>query len=297
MNQASTLKKLKDGSIKAESFGSRFKKSVASNDFSRMVVCFSSGKGGVGKTSLVINTAQALSRAGRKVMILDGDLGLANVDVMLGLTPEYSLEKVIAGEKNLEDIIIHGPDDIMILPGSSGVTSMTSLGESEKLFLLNEFSRFTLPVDIMLVDSSAGIAENVVYFNMAAQHRVVIITPEPTSITDAYALIKILFKRHSIKEFSLLINMVKNEKEAKMLYRQFTSVTDRFLGALSLGYLGYIPKTKVMTDAVKRQTTVMDTDPETAIYFTEIAQNILDLKTRTHIDGNIRFFWNHILGR
>jgi flagellar biosynthesis protein FlhG len=296
MNQASTLKKLKDGSIKADSFGERFRKKLESDDASRMVVCFSSGKGGVGKTTLVINTAQALSRHGKRVMILDGDLGLANIDVMLGLTPEYSLEHVISGEKNLEDIIIHGPDDIMLLPASSGVTSMTSLGESEKLFLLNEFSRFSLPVDIMLVDSPAGIAENVVYFNMAAQHRVIIITPEPTSVTDAYALIKILSTRHKIKHFSLLINMVKNEQEAKMIYRQFTSVTDRFLGTLSLGYLGYIPKSAAITEAVRRQATVMDRHPETAEYFTEIAGNILDLRTRRHIDGNIRFFWNHILG-
>jgi flagellar biosynthesis protein FlhG len=186
-----------------ESFGKHFRDNI-SHATSPLVVSFSSGKGGVGKTSLIINTAHALARMGKKVMILDGDLGLANVDVMLGLTPEYTLEHVLSGEKSLEDIMVHGPDGIIILPASSGITSLTTLNESEKLFILNEFSRFNIPVDIMFVDVSAGIADNVVYFNMAAQHRVIILTPEPTSITDAYALIKILFKRYFPRNYFLL---------------------------------------------------------------------------------------------
>lgn len=298
MNQAATLNDWKEGLVDPESFESRFRNSVENDDQQNpAVVCFSSGKGGVGKTSLIINIAQALARLGKRVMIFDADLGLANVDVMLGLMPEYSLEHVISGEKTIREIVVYGPDNIMIIPAGSGAASMTSLGESEKLFLLNEFSRFDLPVDIMLVDSSAGISDNVVYFNMAAQHRVVVLTPEPTSITDAYALIKILSKRHSIKDFSLLINQVRGPKEAKMIYSQFTAVTDRFLGFLSLGYLGFIPKDKSLADSVRRQKTALDIQAHSCPNFEELARNILLLRQKNQMGGNIRFFWNHILGR
>jgi flagellar biosynthesis protein FlhG len=258
---------------------------------------FSSGKGGVGKTNVVTNIALALSREGKRVLVLDADLGLANVDVMLGLVPKYTIQHAFSGEKSLREILVEGPGGMLILPGSSGIPELANLGESEKLYLLNEMEELGSSVDLMLIDNSAGISENVLYFSMAAQQRVIVMTPEPTSITDAYALIKVLNSRHHIKNFSILVNWTRNNQEAQKVFRQLAAVADRFLGVLSMDYMGFIPQDDAIPKAISQQKAVLDLYPESDASrgFVDLARNLLENGGEDHADGNIKFFWRHLL--
>ena len=156
------------------------------------VISVTSGKGGVGKTNVVTNLAMALASAGQKVLVWDADLGLANIDVLLGLKPEFNIQHLLNGEKSLREILVEGPGGFKIMPASSGIQELSHLGEGQKVRLLSELDEYDDDLDYLLIDTGAGISSNVMYFNMAAQERIVVVTPEPTSITDAYALIKVM---------------------------------------------------------------------------------------------------------
>src|SRR3989337_4164928 len=156
------------------------------------VISVTSGKGGVGKTNVVVNLAYALTQIGKKVLILDADMGLGNIDVMLGLAPEYNLYHLINGEKSLSEVMTSGPGGMKILPAGSGIQELSELTANQKLNLLAALARIDNSIDVVLIDTAAGISGNVMYFNTAAQDIVVVASPQPTSITDAYALMKIL---------------------------------------------------------------------------------------------------------
>ena len=194
------------------------------------VITVTSGKGGVGKTNIVGNLAIALKRLGKRVLILDADLGLANIDIIFGLTPKYNINHVINGERDIADILIKGPEDIYIIPAGSGIQELSQLTEGQKLNLLSEFDAIDDWFDIFLIDTGAGISSNVIYFNIAAAERIVLVTPEPTSITDAYALIKVLYTKHGTNTFKILVNMTKGAEEAESVYKNLSSSVDRFLG-------------------------------------------------------------------
>ncbi|TFG90592.1 MAG: MinD/ParA family protein, partial [Syntrophobacterales bacterium] len=156
------------------------------------VVSITSGKGGVGKTNIAANMAYILSKMGKKVLLVDADAGLANVDVVLGITSEYNLQHVLSGEKRLPDVIVEAPGGFKILPAASGIQSMAELSKGQKLTLLEELNDLNEDLDFVLIDTAAGIAGNVMYFNMVANEIIVVVTPDPTSLTDAYALIKVM---------------------------------------------------------------------------------------------------------
>jgi flagellar biosynthesis protein FlhG len=263
----------------------------------RRVISVTSGKGGVGKTNVVANLAFALTQMGKRVLVLDADLGLANIDVLLGLTPRYTIEHFFSRKKALHEILVEGPGGMTIMPASSGVLDLVNLTESQKLFLLNEVDGIAEKVDVLLIDTGAGISSNVLYFNMAAQESIVIATPEPTSITDAYALIKLLSTRYQKKDFMMLVNQVADDHEAREVYEKISKVADRFLGSLSIDYLGFIPYDQKLPSAVKHQRPVLEIYPKAASSkgFTELAKSLSEKPFKHGDHGGIQFFLKQLL--
>jgi flagellar biosynthesis protein FlhG len=256
------------------------------------VIAVTSGKGGVGKTNVVVNLALAFVKLGKRVMILDADLALANVDILLGLAPKFTLQHVLTGEKKLSDILVEGPRGVKILPATSGVMELTQLTEEQKLVLLNELDTLEHEFDLLLIDTAAGVSSNVVYFNMAAEEILVIASPEPTAITDAYALMKILFTRYQEKRFRLLINSAHDSNEAEEVYRRLSLVAERFL-QISLTYVGYIPLDENVPRAIRQQKAVMEAYPhsQASRSFIRIARSICQLPPARFPKGNIQFMW------
>ena len=261
------------------------------------VIAITSGKGGVGKTNVVGNLAIACQRMGKKVLIFDADLGLANIDIIFGINPKYNIDEVIKGDKELSQIIVKGPAGVAILPASSGVQELAHLTEGQKINLLNEFDVLNKMFDILLIDTGAGISSNVIYFNLAAEERIIVVTPEPTSITDAYALIKVMFYQHGTKHFFLLSNMVRDEVEGKSVYENLSRVVARFMGGISLDYAGFIPRDNRLQESVTRREPVMCCYPEasSSIGFNNLAKYLLGQTGRRPIDGNIKFFWKRLM--
>lgn len=290
MDQADTLKKIMTNHTTAP------RPNSIKDNFLPRVICISSGKGGVGKTNVATNLAYSLAQKKKKVLLLDADLNLANVDVLLGLTPKFNLHHVFTEEKNLTDVLIKGPGGFWILPASSGVMEMGDLTEDQKLFFLSEMENLGQDIDIMIIDTAAGINNNVIYFNLGAQERIIVLTPEPTSLTDAYALIKVLSTRHDIKKFRILVNIAKNEKEALSVYRKLSMVADRFLETLSLDYLGYIPYDQKLPDSVRKQKLISEIYPKSIAsqMLKKIATQISEEEVTPQPDGNIKFCWRDI---
>jgi flagellar biosynthesis protein FlhG len=261
------------------------------------VFAITSGKGGVGKTNVVGNLAIAFQKLGKKVLIFDADLGLANIDIIYGLNPKYNIDHVIKGEKELSQIIVTGPGGVAVIPASSGVQELAHLTEGHKINLLNEFDILNSMFDILLIDTGAGISSNVIYFNLAAQERLIIATPEPTSITDAYALMKVMFAQHETKHFILLLNMVRDEQEAISVYQNLSRVVARFMGGVSLEYAGFIPWDVRLPEAVSRRQPILCCYPDAPASqgFERLADYLLKQTDRRPVDGNIKFFWKRII--
>jgi flagellar biosynthesis protein FlhG len=261
------------------------------------VISVTSGKGGVGKTHVVANLALALCRMKKRVLILDADLGLANMDVMLGLNPRYTIQHVLNREKKLEDVIVTAPGGFMLLPAASGIQELTELDNCERLFLLNELDSIQDRFDVLLIDTAAGISSNVMYFNFAAMEKVVVVTNEPTSLTDAYALIKVLNNKYHQKRFKVLVNSARSASEAERIYRNLGLVADQFLGSPSLDYLGWIPYDKMVPAAIRQQQMVLQRYPDTPASrsFVGLAEKLMGKEEERAFAGDIRFFWRRLL--
>jgi len=250
----------------------------------------------VGKTNVVANLAFAFTRLGKEVLVLDADLGLANIDVLLGLTPRYTIQHLLSREKTLFEILTKGPGGMSILPASSGVLELLDLDESQKIFLMNELDLIAETVDILLIDTGAGISSNVLYFNMAAEESIVVMTPEPTSITDAYALIKVLFRKYRKEKFTLLINSARDSQEALEAFRKISLTVDRFLGSLSVVALGLDHNDEQLPLAVKRQRPVLEIYPRalSSRSFMEMAKTLAGKPAPVQSQGHIQFFWRQV---
>ena len=288
MDQASTLRRMAKG-------GGGARRS-AQRAGSVRAIAITSGKGGVGKTNLVANLSLAISRLGKRVLIFDADLGLSNIDILLGLSPEHNLSHVLSGEKRINDILVKGPGGIRILPASSGVQEMTELAPEQQLQILTELDQIEGNYDYLFVDTGAGISSNVMYFNVASQENIVIATPEPTSITDAYALMKVLSVNHSKKAFKLLVNCAKTPEEGKQVYRKLSMVTSRFLN-ISLEFLGQIPLDASVGKAVLLQKPFLEAFPTcpASRAIMGVAKALTDLPGSDKVQGNVQFFFRRMV--
>ncbi len=266
-----------------------------SNRIQTRTVSVTSGKGGVGKTTLTVNLAQTLAEMGKKVLILDGDIGLANIDIFLGIRPQKTLDDFFNGDETLENILVKVQKNIHVLPSASGLTDLQSIDVYKRKMLMDEVSMLDNTYDFLLVDTASGIDENVQYLNSTVQDVLVVITPEPASMTDAYALIKLLNQNKKVCRFSMVANKVLGEKEAKDIYRRMERVTSRFLN-ISLNYVGYIPfdpKLRQLSD----QNIVNRARPSAAssIALKRIADSVIGEQELGEINGSLQFFWNQLL--
>src|SRR5512139_3599217 len=260
------------------------------------VVAVTGGKGGVGKTSVSINLSIALAERGRRVVLLDADLGLANVDVLLGLRPKRNLADVLAGACGLEDIMLDGPGGIRIIPASSGTQSMASLSRLEHAGLIHAFSAIGSGMDVLLIDTAAGIADSVLSFVRAAQECLVVVCDEPSSIADAYALMKLLHRDHGMHRFRLLGNMVRSPQEGANLYRKLAQVCDRFLD-ITLLDAGHIPYDDMVRKCIQRQRPVLLGAPRSraAQAFRELAARVERWPIPAGPSGHLQFFVEQLL--
>ena len=260
------------------------------------VLAVSSGKGGVGKTNVVANLALALIRKGNRVLIFDADIGLNNIDILLGLTPRYHIGHLFNGEKTIEEILVDGPKGLKVLPASNGWQELTMLDNKKKMLLMEELDRLMGDYDYLIFDTAAGISSNVTYFCRAAHEILLVATPEPTSHTDVYALIKVLFQKHNQKQFKMIINTVKSEREALGIYRRLTDVVDQFLPHVSLDYLGYILYDENVTRSVRQQKPVVELYPHSQVSqcIHRLSEKIIETRNQIPEEGDRPFLWKNV---
>lgn len=260
------------------------------------VITVTGGKGGVGKTNVSVNLALSMCQAGKKVMIMDADLGLGNIDVLLGLHPKYNLSNVINGERDLEEIIVEGPDGLTVIPAASGVQEMAELNPMQHAGLVQAFSQLSQQIDVLIVDTAAGISDSVMTFSKAAQEVLVVVCDEPASITDAYGLIKLLNRDHGLFRFRILANMVKSAQQGREVYEKITKVTDRFLD-VALDYIGHVPYDDYVIKAIRKQQAIVDAFPRSkaAMAYKTLAEKIEKWPLPTAAGGHMEFFVERLI--
>jgi flagellar biosynthesis protein FlhG len=261
------------------------------NNHGVKVIAVTGGKGGVGKTNVSLNTAIAMGQQGHRVLVLDADLGLANCDVMLGLRVEKNLSHVLSGECELDEILVEGPAGIKIVPATSGSQNMVELTPAEHAGLIRAFSELNTEFDVLIVDTAAGISDMVLSFSRAAQDVMVVVCDEPTSITDAYALIKVLSREHGVYKFKIVANMVRSLREGQELFAKLSKVTDRFLD-VALELVATIPFDENMRKSSRRQKTIVELFPNSpaAVAFRGLATRAAKWPIPHQPSGHLEFF-------
>ena len=262
------------------------------------VIAVSGGKGGTGKTAVSVNLATAFARAGRATMLLDGDLGLANIDVQLGLTPRCTLEHVLAGERRLDEVILETSAGVRVVPASSGVARMAALSATEQAVIVRAFGTLHGSIDVLIVDTAAGIGESVLQFCQAAQQVLVVLRDEPTCLTDSYALIKVLSRSHGVTHFRVLANMTRHVGQGDSVFRRLQRVTDRYL-EVALEFVGEIPEDSALQKAVQAQRPVLEAFPSSpaAQAFNRLASAARSWPLPEGASGRLEFFLERMLRR
>jgi flagellar biosynthesis protein FlhG len=255
------------------------------------VIAVASGKGGVGKTNVSVNVAVALAKKGRRVALLDADMGLANVDILLGIYPKFNLAHVLSGEKSMNEIMVEGPLGLKVIPGSSGIQKMSELTTMEQAALIRAFSEIDQEIDVLIVDTAAGISASVVNFVRACQEVMVVICDEPTSLTDAYAFIKLLNRDYTVSDFNVIANMVQTAEQGRKLFQKLCKVTDAYLD-VNLQFIGSIPYDLSLRKSVQQQSPVVLEYPKSdiSLAITEIAEKIDSLPVKYQAGGYLEFF-------
>lgn len=239
-------------------------------------LCVTSGKGGVGKTSFTVNFALALTRNDRRVLVVDGDMGLANVDVLLRLSVKQNIRDLLESGADPRQALIFARPNLAVLPGSSGVPEMVSLGDRQQERLAGFIHDVASDFDYVIVDTAAGIGASVLWYNRFCDNNIFILTPDPTSMTDAYALIKLLSRDHGIHRFNLVLNCVRGVREGEHTIDTIKRVTQRFLN-LELAHLGSVPEDNAVRRAVLDQVPFVEQTPGS-----KAARAIHDLAGRVH---------------
>lgn len=262
------------------------------------VIAITGGKGGVGKTSVAVNLTVALAARSRRVVLLDGDLGLANADVFLGLSPRYTLAHVISGERTLDEIMVEAPQGFHLIPAAAGAADLAQMGAAAHLGLVRAFSALATRLDVMIVDTAAGLSHSVMQFSQAAQHVMVVICDEPASLTDAYALIKVLSRNHGVERFRVLANQIRSAGGGRELFQRFERVAARFLD-VTLEYAGEIPDDDCVRRSVRGQRPVLDEYPGSpaARAFKKLAAHADTWPVPAGPRGNIEFFVERLVRR
>lgn len=286
MDQAGTLRKLMSNRVAIRPMNMR----------PIRVISVTSGKGGVGKTNIVANIAVMLQKAGHRVLVLDGDFGLANLNIVMGLEAGHTIYDVISGEKDINDIMLTGPHGVRLIPASSGIFRMTQLSIAEKTVFMERLEAAPVPFDVLLIDTGAGINSDVAYLNAAATEVIVVATPEPTSIADAYALMKVMSQDYRVKRFKLLVNMVDSPKEAMGVYNNILNVADRFLN-VQIEYLGHVVDDRRLSQSVMQRKVLCEAAPDSPATrcLEMVAKTLLDTPARSELTGNVQFFWRTLL--
>lgn len=262
------------------------------------VLAITGGKGGIGKTNIAINLSVALAGLSQKVMLFDADMGLANVDVMLGIRAKRNISDVLAGTCSIEEVMVTGPNNIDIIPSCSGKMQLATIGYREISGLIDMLSSLTTRPNYLIIDTAAGITESVVGFAAAADEVIIVVCNEPTSIADAYALIKLLNKQFNIHKFRVITNKIKKIGESSEVFAKLTRVTDKFLH-VSISLLGMIPEDKYMEKAVRKAKSVIIEYPYSlgTKAFYDISRNIMKLSVTNKTTGNMQFYRKQLLTR
>ncbi len=261
------------------------------------VLAVTSGKGGVGKTNVSVNLGTALAEFGHSVVLLDADMGLANIDVLLGLSPRYNFFHVLEGEKSLDEVMVKGPAGLMVVPGASGIQKMAELTTTEQAAVIRSFSEFDQEIDVLIVDTAAGISSGVVNFAKACQEVVVVVCDEPTSLTDAYAFIKLLNRDHGLCRFQVLTNMMSSAEQGQNLFAKLCKVTDQFLD-VNLHFFGSVPEDPYLRKSVRKQAPVVQAYAQSpsAQAFRNLARKIESWPLASRAGGNLEFFVERMIG-
>jgi flagellar biosynthesis protein FlhG len=294
-NQADKLRQM------AVDVKNQIEKEMAQEFNHTRVIVVASGKGGVGKSTLALNIALSLCDRDKKVILMDADLGLANIDIMLGLLPKYNLHHVVQGKKNLKDIIISGPGGLSIIPGGSGITELANLGENNLKKLLVELGKLDGEYDYMMIDTGAGLSNNVTSFLLSANDVIFVTTPEPTSMTDAYGMVKVIARQSTNKTLYLVVNRVVDNIEGVLVAEKFKLVCEKFLN-LHIDVLGHVVNEPLIGEGIRRQRAFIEIFPrsQAAKNINSITSNLINSNNKSSSkdinSGGIKGFFKKIIG-
>lgn len=263
--------------------------------YAPLVLSVTSGKGGVGKTSLSVNLAVDFAQRGKKVLLVDGDLSLANVDIMFGIKPQFNFQHLLSGERAISDIIVKGPGNIHILAASSGIHELADLDPDQQMLILSQLETLESRYDVVLIDTAAGIGSSVLHFAAATPYILVVVTPEPTSLADSYAVIKVLRQKYNARRFQLVVNNVSNEGAALRVYQTLTTIADTFID-VSIDFLGYIPRDENVSRSIAQQKPFVELFPSSSstIALRKISEALLAKRARAR-QTDSPMLWTRII--
>jgi len=260
------------------------------------IMSVTGGKGGIGKTTLSVNMAVAYAKQGKKVLLFDADLGLANVDLILNLQPKFTIHDVIEGTCSLEQACMQGPHGLRVIPSASGIQKMADLGSADISRLIQSFSAMTSEIDIMIIDMASGVSSQVIDFTHATQDIVVVVNNNPSSLMDSYAVIKILHQKYARGRFGIVVNRVKNSHEGREVYSKFQDVIAKFIH-VSMHYLGHVPQDEFIHLSALERVAIVDRYPQSAAVkaIESVCRGISLWPDESPLTGGIQFFFERLI--